>query len=333
MPLALNGAQRCDVRTAIQVALINNMPDSVLVDTESQFIDLLSAASGDIPLRISLFSLPGISRCERAQNRIASVYCGLDSLWNGRFDAVIVTGTEPRHADLRQEPYWSSLVDVLNWAQENTVSTILSCLAAHASVLHSEGIAREPLSRKQFGVFSFKRANNHRLMRGIGEVVEVPHSRWNDVPARALTSCGYTLLTESADAGADLFVKQKRKSLFVHFQGHPEYRNDTLFKEYQRDVRRFLKGVGDTYPGEPEGYFDAAAGAALRAFRAHAMTHRSEQAMTEFPASAVAGGVLNTWRSTAQDIYRNWLLYVASRGSEDRVRSAVSARGLIGMKS
>jgi homoserine O-succinyltransferase len=274
-------------------------------------------------VRISLFSLPGILRCERAQNRMSIAYRGLESLWNSRFDAVIVTGTEPRHADLRQEPYWPSLVDVLNWAEENTASAILSCLAAHASVLYSEGIAREPLPNKQFGVFSFNRTNHHRLTHGTGDVVEIPHSRWNQAPSAALTSYGYTILTESADAGVDLFVKQRRKSLFVHFQGHPEYRNDTLLKEYRRDVHRFLKGARDTYPAQPYGYFDSATGEALSAFRTHAMSHRSEKVMADFPARAVAANPVNTWRSTAQDTYRNWLLYVASKRSEAKSRPAV----------
>ena len=46
----------------------------------------------------------------------------------------------------------------------------------------------------------------------------------------------------------DLFVKKKEKSLFVHFQGHPEYGAQTLLKEYRRDIKRFLRGERETYP-------------------------------------------------------------------------------------
>ena len=53
--------------------------------------------------------------------------------------------------------------------------------------------------------------------------MRIPHSRWNEVRADALTACGYEVLTQSAEAGVDLFVKKKKDSLFVHFQGHPEY--------------------------------------------------------------------------------------------------------------
>jgi len=59
------------------------------------------------------------------------------------------------------------------------------------------------------------------LTSGTSEPMRFPHSRWNEVREDALTSCGYTVLTKSAEAGVNLFVKKKKKSLFVHFQGHP----------------------------------------------------------------------------------------------------------------
>ena len=72
--------------------------------------------------------------------------------------------------------------------------------------------------------------------------MQIPHSRWNEVRADALNSCGYEILVQSAQAGVDLFVKKKKDSLFVHFQGHPEYGTRTLLKEYRRDIKRFLRG-------------------------------------------------------------------------------------------
>ena len=46
----------------ITIALINNMPDSALEDTEFQFFDLLNHASGANTVHIKLFSLPNIPR-------------------------------------------------------------------------------------------------------------------------------------------------------------------------------------------------------------------------------------------------------------------------------
>ena len=137
----------------ISLALINNMPDPALEDTELQFFELLDIASGDVPVTVKLYSLTGIPRTDRGQRHLNSFYFDFDDLWNSRFDGVIVTGTEPREPKLQDEPYWTTLTEVFDWAQENTSSTVLSCLAAHASVLHSDGIKRHRLPDKQFGVF------------------------------------------------------------------------------------------------------------------------------------------------------------------------------------
>jgi len=309
----------------LRIAFINNMPDPALEDTEMQFFDLLDAAAGDVPVFLKLHSLSGVPREERGKQHLRSFYFGTDDLLNSRFDGVIMTGTEPRQRNLRNEPYWSAMANVLDWAESNTVSTVLSCLAAHAGVLHSDGIDRCPLSDKQFGVFDFARTASHQLSRGTGGRVRFPHSRWNEVQADALTACGYLVLTESAEGGVDSFVKQKKRSLFVHFQGHPEYGAQTLLKEYRRDIKRFLRRERETYPSMPKGYFDAAATSFLTDFREVVLSDRREELMEGFPEASLAGTLRKTWYSSATAIYRNWLRYVVSNKSDMPVFSAVAA--------
>src|SRR5271163_4410672 len=294
----------------VKIAFLNNMPDAALEDTEMQFFELLDAASGEIPVRVKLHSLSGVPRGERGKQHLNSFYFSTDALLNSRFDAVIMTGTEPRQANLRNEPYWSALTNVLDWAESNTTSTILSCLAAHAGVLHSDGIERHPLADKQFGVFDFTRVACHELTNGGAERVRFPHSRWNEVRADALTASGYLVLTQSAEGGVDSFVKKKKQSLFVHFQGHPEYSAETLLKEYRRDIKRFLRGERDTYPSKPKGYFDAAATRVLTDFRELALSDRREELVEDFPEAAVAGTLQKTWHASGTGIYRNWLRYL-----------------------
>lgn len=308
----------------LHIALVNNMPDSALEETESQFFQLLDTASESILVRLSLVSLPNVPRTSVARTRIGGQYFGIDELWNGRFDAVIVTGCEPRSPDLRQEPYWPDLANVLDWAKENTVSTVLSCLAAHAGVLHTDGIERHPLADKLVGVFEFRKVNDHALTAHTGNRWRFPHSRWNDLRADDLRSCGYMVLTQSEDAGVDVFVKKKQNSLFAHFQGHPEYGALTLLKEYRRDTKRFLKGITETHPSIPCGCFDAAATGLLDAFRRKALVDRSESLMAEFPETDVANALNNTWQSSATRVYRNWLRYVVSRKDDGAVSFAVS---------
>ncbi len=308
----------------IHIALVNNMPDLALEDTELQFLELLDAASDNLSVHLHFYSLPGIPRSSKARQYIENFYFDTRNLGNGRFDAVIVTGTEPRQADLKQEPYWGSLANVLDWAEENTVSTVLSCLAAHAAVLYSDGIARHHLGGKCFGVFGFRITGDHPLTGRSAALLQFPHSRWNEVRAEALQSSGYQVLTGSAANGVDLFVKKKRKSLFVHFQGHPEYGRLALFKEYRRDVRRFLKRERDDYPGLPNGYFDAAAVKLLSDFRKQALDNPSEQLMAEFPEAPITSALEHIWRASATGVYRRWLQYVMSRKTESLAFAATS---------
>ncbi|MHB8540552.1 MAG: homoserine O-succinyltransferase MetA [Candidatus Acidiferrales bacterium] len=297
----------------IQIALVNNMPDAALEDTELQFCELLAAAAGDIPARVQLFSLPEICRSERAQRYMSGRYSDIRDLLKSHFDALIITGTEPRQPNLRNESYWHSLVHLLDWAEQNTTSAILSCLAAHASVLHSDGIERQLLDDKRFGVFDENQAAQHALTADISDVIRIPHSRWNELREDDLTSCGYVVLTKSKEAGVGSFVKQKRTSLFVYIQGHPEYGTQTLLKEYRRDIKRFLRQERATYPSLPHGYFSVSAEKLLRDFREQALSDPHEGILAAFPDSLVAGTVQNGWHSTGAHMYRNWLQYVASR--------------------
>jgi homoserine O-succinyltransferase/O-acetyltransferase len=294
--------------TCIDIGLINNMPDPALNATERQFLALLRAAADDITIHLTLYTLPEVPRTDFGRDQV-SRYADFRDLWKSHHDGLIVTGTEPQAADLRDEPYWESLTSVLEWAESHTYSTILSCLAAHAGILHMDGIARRPLGDKRFGVFECVRVSDHPLTAAAPSHLQMPQSRWNEVPEEALLACGYRVLTRSEDAGVDAFVKQ-RKSLFVFFQGHPEYDATTLLLEYRRDIGRFLRRERDTYPPMPHGYFDEETVEALTALRERALLDRREELLAEFPTAMAAGKVTNTWRSTAESLYRNWLQYI-----------------------
>jgi homoserine O-succinyltransferase/O-acetyltransferase len=312
----------------LRVALVNNMPDAALEDTEHQFVELLGAAASDFSVELSLFSIPTVQRGERAQTRLNQFYFGLPELLTSRFDGVIITGTEPRQADLKQEPYWSDLAAVMDWAEEYSSSTILSCLAAHAGVLHSDGILRQRLDDKRFGVFVESKMAGHCLTNSVDGPICFPHSRWNDLPARELEAHGYSILTHAERAGVGLFVKQKKASLFVHFQGHPEYGERTLLKEYRRDVRRYLLKERETYPSLPHGYFDPQVEELLDGYRGQVLENRSEHWMQYFPADLAGETLQKTWHSSSVAIYNNWLHYVAGRRAElNHARVSVQAAG------
>jgi homoserine O-succinyltransferase len=296
----------------LDIALVNNMPDAALDATERQFRALLGAAADDIAVHLTVYSLPEIPRSEFGRQQV-SRYTSIDKLWKSDHDGLIVTGTEPRAEDLKAEPYWASLTRVLEWAEDHTYSTILSCLAAHAGILHLDGISRRRLDNKRIGVFECERVGDHPLTAKSAVRWRMPHSRWNDIPEDALRACGYRVLARSEEAGVDAFIKQRRRSLFVFFQGHPEYEAVTLLLEYRRDIGRYLKGERDVYPLMPEGYFDEDTVRALASLRDRALTDRREELLAEFPTALAAGKVTNNWRSSAEDIYHNWLMYICAQ--------------------
>lgn len=300
----------------LEIGLVNNMPDTALAGTERQFLSLLNAASDNLVVHLTFYALPDVPRSDVGR-RYMSSYCVVDDLWDRPLDGLIITGTEPHAADLTEEPYWTSLTQLLEWAERNTFSTICSCLAAHAAVLHIDGIRRRRLDVKRFGVFDCERVNDHPLTTGAPRRWRMPHSRWNELPEDTLRSSGYCVLTRSETAGLDAFVKQ-RNSLFVFFQGHPEYGAVTLLREYRRDIQRFLRRESDTYPPMPQGYFDHETLAALSALQERALAHREQEVMQDFPDALAAGTVANTWSLDAARLYRNWLLYMVDRKSHER---------------
>jgi len=314
------GKQQPDFRendaNCIDLGLVNNMPDSALEQTERQILTLLDAVAGDIVVRLRLYALPDVQREEWGRKHLSRLnYYSSEDLWNSRIDGLIVTGAEPRAPDLVLEPYWNTLAKVFDWAEHNTSSTVLSCLAVHAAVQHLDGIGRHSLADKCFGVFEFERSSGHQMIGGLPSRLQMPHSRWNEIREDALTSCGYEILVRGPDAGVDTFVKS-RKSLFVFFQGHPEYDAWTLMAEYRRDIERFLKGEREAYPSMPRGYFDEASARALNALRDRALVDRRKELVGTFPTDLLVGKLKHSWRPAATQMYSNWLRYMSARKAE-----------------
>src|SRR5207247_2858147 len=100
----------------LDIGLINNMPDAALDATERQFRALLSAAADDITVHLTLYSLPEVPRTEFGRRQVTR-YAAFDDLWRSQHDGLIVTGTEPLAADLKDEPFWGSLTRVLDGAE------------------------------------------------------------------------------------------------------------------------------------------------------------------------------------------------------------------------
>jgi homoserine O-succinyltransferase len=296
----------------IEIGLVNNMPEGALLATERQFSNLLSEASGRIDVRLHLYALRDVPRSQEARAALARNYRDASQLRATRLDGLIVTGAEPAAAELDQEPYWRSLAALIDWADSHTLSTILSCLAAHAGVKHFDGVSRQPLPGKRSGIFAFETTARHRLVADLSHGLLAPHSRRNGLSQQELIRADYQVLTSDPEIGVDTFVKQ-RESLFVFLQGHPEYEDDSLAREYRRDMNRFLRGEQDALPAIPTGYFPAPVERSLTTFAERARLERSPELMARFPDAGAFGTGHAPWRNSAVRLYRSWLDILVER--------------------
>lgn len=305
------GAARLGGPDGVVVGLVNNMPDTALEATETQFASLLSAAADFVPVRLRLSFLPEVPRGPAGLGHIEGrAYWPIEALLREPLDGLIVTGMEPCAPLLSEEPYWNRMGRLLQWAQANTTSSIWSCLAAHAAVEHLDGIRRRRMERKRCGVFAHTTLPDEPLLEGVGTPLQTPHSRWNELPVDELRAAGYTIVSSSPQTGADMFTKQTG-SLLIFFQGHPEYEEGTLLREYRRDVGRFLRGQQASYPTLPDGYFPPPALELLSAFEKRAVATRSADLLADFPTAAITESLRNTWSADAAGLYRNWLALLA----------------------
>lgn len=299
-----------NVDVDLTIGLINNMPDTALQATERQFMRLLRQAAGDIRIDFHCFSLTSVSRSHQAKTRVEAQYTGIAELDRLPIDGLIVTGAEPHAENLDGEAYWRELTEIIDWAKHHTRSTIWSCLAAHAAVLHLDGIERNRLGTKCSGVYDCNSASSHWLTRGLPSPFKIAHSRLNELRADDLMENGYQLLSQSKRGGVDSFAKDFG-SQFIFFQGHPEYEALSLEREYLRDIARFLSGDRDRYPGIPVGYFDAETEQKLAAFAVRAQTERRPALAAELPERNLRQDIATG--AAAAVMIRNWLEFLAER--------------------
>jgi homoserine O-succinyltransferase len=299
-----------NVDVDLTIGLINNMPDGALKATERQFMRLLRRAAGDVRIDFHCFSLPSVRRSQSEKGRLEGQYTDIAEIDRLQIDGLIVTGAEPDAATLRQETFWRELTEIADWARNNTRSTIWSCLAAHAAVLHLDGIERQRIETKCSGVYDCVAVSPHWLTEGLPSPFKVTHSRLNELRADDLTAKGYQLLSHATRGGVDSFAKDFG-SQFIFFQGHPEYEELSLEREYLRDISRFLSCERDTYPGIPTGYFDAETEQRLADFAVRAQTERRPALSTELPERTLRQDIATGAAATV--MFRNWIGFLNER--------------------
>jgi len=311
-------ASKQDIRE-LHVGLLNMMPDAALEATERQFFRLVGACNQIVQFHVHPFTIDGLKRSPEAQAHIDKYYETFEQIKQDGLDALIISGANVVHNKLPEEDFWESLIEVFSWAKENVTSVLCSCLATHAVIQHCYGIERTRLPFKRWGVFSHKLINrNHPLIAEINTRFDVPHSRFNEIFQHDMERCGLKVLAVSSEAGVHLAVSPDGFRI-VFFQGHPEYDDISLLKEYKREVLRFYHDDRSDYPPFPEHYFDEAVQAIFTDYEQHVKTVKNTAiALEDFPENQVLEHLDNTWKDTAKAVFNNWLGKIYQLTNESR---------------
>ena len=305
--LAPDRAAQQDIRE-MHIGLLNLMPDAALEATERQFFRLVGACNQIVQFHVHPFTVQGLNRSPEAQAHIDTYYESFEKIKLDGLDALIISGANVTQPHLPEEDFWEPLIEVFSWAKKNVTSILCSCLATHAVIQHCYGIERTRLPAKRWGVFSHKLINkSHPLVAEINTRFDVPHSRFNEIFQADMEQCGLKVLAASKEAGVHLAVSPDGFRI-VFFQGHPEYDDISLLKEYKREVMRFYHDEISNYPPFPENYFNEIAQQIFSEYEVHVRWAKiSKKPINEFPESQILDHIDNTWKDTAKTVFNNWL--------------------------
>ena len=311
-PLA---AHDLETDRTLVVGFVNNASDRALKSAEAQFMRVLTAASDGIELEVKFFTCPEIPRGERPAGDSDCPYADIAELYDTQLDALIVTGAEPLATALPDEPIWGSLTKLVDWAGDQAIPTIWSCLAAHAAVLHLDGLARSPLPGKLSGLFECNVvAKDHKLMAGLPPSWLTPHSRYNGINADALVASGYEVLSASAEASVDVFLKDAplRSCSFRGILNMREIRSYENTSGMFADISHMS---GTTIRLAPKNYFAPDTEAALDGLRRAALRDRRDPGLLDAVFALVKHKAHpNAWHGPAAQLYTNWLTHIVRDG-------------------
>jgi len=303
----------------LHIGLLNMMPDAALEATERQFFRLVGACNQIAQFHIHPFTISGLARSPQAQAHIDRYYDSFEQIKQEGLDALIISGANVTHDHLSEESFWQPLTEVFDWASKHVTSVLCSCLATHALIEYRYGIKRTPQASKRWGVFSHKVLHRtHPLVAEINTRFDVPHSRFNEIYQKDIEAQGLIVLAAGVEAGVHLAVSADGIRT-VFFQGHPEYDDISLLKEYKREVMLYYQGQRNNYPPYPENYFNHDIKRILSRYEKHIKRARDQQiGIDEFPEELIIEHLDNTWRDTAKAVFNNWLGKVYQITNQDR---------------
>ena len=256
----------------LEIIVLNLMP--IKQDTELQLLRGLS----NTPLQIDVTFLQMSSHVSKntSASHIKKFYQTFEEIKNNNYDGMIITGAPVEKLEFEEVNYWDELITVMEWSKKHVTSTIHICWGAQAGLYYHYGIKKELLPKKLSGVYKHRVMNRKEpLVRGFDDVFMAPHSRYTQASRQQiLDNPRLKVLADSDEAGIYIVLGDGGKEIFV--MGHPEYDRLTLDQEYKRDIDKGIE------PDLPVNYY---------------------------PDDDCNRKPLLSWRSHANNLYTNWLIY------------------------
>jgi len=260
-----------DIRP-LQILLLNLMPKKI--ETETQLCRLL----GNTPLQVELELIMTKSHHAKhtPEEHMLSFYKTFDDVKDRNFDGLIITGAPVEQMPFEEVDYWDELCEIMEWSTTHVYSTFHICWGAQAGLYYHYGVPKIDLPEKLFGVYPTRaERKNSMLFRGFDDVFMVPQSRHTTL-ARADVEKVPELKILASGLDGELFAISTKHGRQIFITGHTEYDANTLYTEYKRDLDAGLP------------------------------IHKP---LNYFPGDKVVKNPPNTWRSSANLLYSNWLNY------------------------
>lgn len=260
-----------DIRP-LNLLILNLMPTKIV--TETQLLRKLS--NSPLQVQVEFLRTSSYNSRNTDEDHLSSFYTTFDTIKDRRYDGMIITGAPVENLEFTDVAYWDELCTIMEWTRTHVHSTLHICWGAQAALYYHYGIPKYPLDKKLSGVFPHKILKPlSPLFRGFDDIFYAPHSRYTENRIEdILSQPELELLAASDQAGVSVVKSRDNRRFFV--TGHLEYDQDTLAKEYFRDVEKALN------PQIPANYF---------------------------PNDDPSKPPMVRWRSAGQLFYTNWLNY------------------------
>ena len=260
-----------DIRP-LQLLIVNLMPTKIV--TETQLARLL----GNTPLQVEMELLMMSSHKSKntSEEHMLAFYKTFDEVKHRNFDGMVITGAPVEHMPFEEVEYWDELCTIMEWSKTHVTSTFHICWGAQAGLYYHYGINKTQLKDKLFGVFEhYVSHKGSILFRGFDDTFMVPHSRHTTVAVEDIEKVdALKILSMSEEAGVYAVATDRGRQIFI--TGHSEYDADTLEREYLRDKNAGLK---------------------------------IDMPVNYYPNNDDTKRPVNSWRSSANLLYSNWLNY------------------------